>query len=123
MIQSQRISVLDHREVTQGAYVLYWMEASQRVEYNHALEYAIARADELRVPVIVYFGLTADFPEANARHYRFMLEGLREVEAALMDRGIGMVIRRESPPKGVIALAREACLIVVDRGYLRVQRA
>lgn len=123
MIQSRRIQRLNDRPVTRGAYVLHWMQASQRADLNHALEYAIVRADALHVPLIVYFGLTEDFPEANARHYRFMLEGLNEVQSSLKDRGIGRVIRRESPEKGAAALAREACLVIVDRGYLRIQRA
>ena len=59
------------------------MQASQRTEYNHALEYAIIRANEIRKPVIVFFGITDIFPEANERHYTFMLEGLKEVKQSL----------------------------------------
>jgi deoxyribodipyrimidine photo-lyase len=44
---------------------------------------AIAAANRLGLPVIVGFGLTADYPEANARHYAFMLEGLAETAQAL----------------------------------------
>ena len=105
-----------------GAYVLYWMQASQRTEYNHALEYAILKANELRQPVIVFFGITDHFPEANERHYAFMLEGLREVKQSLEKRGIQMVILHKSPEVGAVQLAKKASLAVVDRGYLRIQR-
>ena len=44
--------------------------------YNHALEYAILQANDLDLPVLVYFGLTTDYPEANARHYAFPARGL-----------------------------------------------
>jgi deoxyribodipyrimidine photo-lyase len=122
VIQQQRIKPLNARARARGAYVLYWMQSSVRAEYNHALEYAIREANGLGQPVVVYFGLTAEFPEANARHYHFLLEGLREVEAALRERGVKLVIRKESPEAGVLTLARDASLVVMDRGYLPIQR-
>lgn len=122
MIQRERIRVLNQKRERRGEYVLYWMQASQREECNHALEYAIERANEMHVPMVVFFGVTDRFPEANERHYRFMLEGLRETRDALEGRGIRMVVRGVSPEKGVVDLARRASVVVVDRGYLRIQR-
>ncbi|MGQ9646834.1 MAG: deoxyribodipyrimidine photo-lyase [Thermodesulfobacteriota bacterium] len=123
MIQNERIKVLNQKGIQRGKYVLYWMQASQRTEYNHALEYAILKANELRQPVVVFFGITNRFPEANERHYAFMLEGLKEVKHSLENRGIQMVIRNQSPEIGVVPLAKKASLVVVDRGYLKIQRA
>ncbi len=57
----------NHETNGYGEYVLYWMQASQRVECNHALEYAIMKATELQKPLIVYFGATDDFPKARLR--------------------------------------------------------
>jgi len=122
MIQQARIKALNKKEVKKGAYVLYWMQASQRTEYNHALEYAILKANQWRQPVIVYFGITDHFPEGNERHYTFMLEGLREVSQSLEKRGIRMAIQHKSPEVGAVQLAKRASLAVVDRGYLRIQR-
>ena len=68
-------------------YVLYWMQASQRTRFNHALEYAIDRANSLGQPLVVGFGLMDDYPEANERHYAFMLQGLRDVEENLRRAG------------------------------------
>jgi len=123
MIQKERIKVLNRKEIKKGKYVLYWMQASQRAEYNHALEFAILKANELREPLIVFFGITDQFPEANERHYSFMLEGLNEVKHSLEKRGIQMVILHKSPEIGVLQLAKKASLAVVDRGYLGIQRA
>lgn len=123
MIQPRRVQALNSKGTTGGWYVLYWMQASQRAEYNHALEYAILQANDLNQPLVAFFGITDSYPEANERHYRFMLEGLREVQSSLADRGIKMVIRHESPEVGAVALSREASLVVVDRGYLKIQRA
>jgi deoxyribodipyrimidine photo-lyase len=122
MIQKERIKPLNEKKIRKGNYVLYWMQASQRTEYNHALEYAISKANDLLQPVIVFFGITDHFPEGNERHYYFMLEGLREVKRSLEKRGIKMVIRHCSPERGIVTLAKDASLVMVDRGYLRIQK-
>jgi deoxyribodipyrimidine photo-lyase len=122
MIQKERIKALNQKGIKKGAYVLYWMQASQRIEYNHSLEYAILKANELHQPVLVFFGITDQFPEANERHYYFMLEGLKEVKQSLNKRGIQTVILHKSPEAGVLQLAKRASLSVVDRGFLRIQR-
>jgi deoxyribodipyrimidine photo-lyase len=123
MIEQERIQALNRPPGRGGKYVLYWMQASQRAEWNHALELAIAEANTVGLPVVVFFGLTDRFPEANLRHYAFMLEGLVETRSALEVRGIKLVARLGSPDDGAIEMARQAALVVTDRGYLRVQRA
>ncbi len=122
-IQQERIQKLNDKSPRKGRFVLYWMQASQRAEFNHALEYAVSLANENLLPVVVLFGLTDSFPEANLRHYAFMLDGLNEVETSLAKRGIRFVLRRQSPEKAACEMAREASLVVTDRGYLRIQKA
>jgi deoxyribodipyrimidine photo-lyase len=122
MIHDDRIRHLNDRKPRDGQYVLYWMQQSQRVSYNHALEYAIGKANEIGVPTVVGFGLMGDYPEANARHYVFMLEGLQDVEKSLGQRKIKLVVRRGSPPGVALDLGVDASMIVCDRGYLRHQR-
>jgi len=122
MIQRERINILNDEKPRDGKYVLYWMQAAQRTEYNHALEYSVRKANELKRPVLVFFGITENWPQANRRHYCFMLEGLKKVRRQLHDRGIQMVIRRQSPDTGAAKLADAAALVVVDAGQLRIQR-
>jgi deoxyribodipyrimidine photo-lyase len=122
-IHQARVRELNGRADARGRFVLYWMQQSQRAEVNHALEYAVHEAERMGHGVLVGFGLTADYPEANLRHYAFMLEGLREAAQALRRRGIPMVARLGSPPRVALELGREASVIVCDRGYLRHQRA
>jgi deoxyribodipyrimidine photo-lyase len=98
------------------------MQAAQRAEWNHALEYAIDRANESKSRVVVAFGLTADYPEANARHYLFMVQGLPEVAETLEDRGIRMIAQYADPAAWIPTLARDASMVVVDEGYTHVQR-
>jgi deoxyribodipyrimidine photo-lyase len=121
-IQNTRIKYLNDLDMRDGHYVLYWMQQSQRAEYNHALEYAIQQANRLGQGVLVVFGLMDDYPEANLRHYTFMLEGLRETQMSLAKRNIKMVIRKGAPAEVASTLGRQASLIVCDCGYLRHQK-
>lgn len=75
-IQEERIRHLNEKDVGEGDYVLYWMQEAQRVEHNHALEYAVQRANGLGQRLLVVLGLTDGYPETNLRHYAFLLEGL-----------------------------------------------
>ncbi len=123
MIQPERVQYLNEEYPARGRYVLYWMQQSQRSRCNHALELAVREADRLKVPVLAVFGITQRFPEAQERHYAFMLEGLAQTRAALAERGIKLVIRLESPIEAVASLSTSAALVVTDRGYLRIQRS
>ncbi|MBV8782741.1 MAG: deoxyribodipyrimidine photo-lyase [Gammaproteobacteria bacterium] len=121
-IERERICELNGAPERRGRYVLYWMQQSQRAQVNPALELAILAANRLHLPVLVAFGLTDDFPGANARHYAFMLQGLTETAGRLRERGVAFTIRRGAPDAVILALAPEAALIVCDHGYLRIQK-
>jgi deoxyribodipyrimidine photo-lyase len=84
-----------------------------------ALECAVSWADKLDKPLVVFFGLARGFPEANLRHYTFMLEGLRDVADQLAEMDVKLVVRNVSPERGAAALSKDACLTVVDKGYLK----
>lgn len=127
MVHPARIKVVVDRPPREGgAYVLYWMQQAQRAEGNPALDHAVEIGNELGLPVAVCFGLTGlqspPYPEANARHYVFMLQGLAEVARTLEKRGIAFTIRSGSPDEVALALSRDAAVLVCDRGYLRPSR-
>jgi deoxyribodipyrimidine photo-lyase len=121
LTEPERLAELNGAPEVGGNYVLYWMQQSQRAVFNPALEVAIAAANRLGLPVLVCFGLAPDYPEANARHYAFMLEGLAETERALRTRGLGFILRVGRPDNVALGLGHHAALIVCDRGYLRPQ--
>lgn len=104
--------------------VIYWMQAAQRANDNPALNEAIRRANDAGAPVVVFFGLDPAYPSANARHYAFMLDGLRHTEADLERAGIPFVLRLTSPAAGLLQFVRElnALAVVTDIGALRHQR-
>ena len=122
-IDDSRIKYLNSKPVRDGAYILYWMQQSQRAEDNHALEYAVELANTRRLPVVVVFCLMVDYPEANGRHFRFMLEGLAETQKGLMKRGIPLVVTNSGAREMDLPLTADAAAVVVDRGYLRHQKA
>lgn len=115
----KRVKLLNNKENGKGNFVLYWMQSSQRTENNWALHKAIETANNMELPVVAYFGLNEDFPEANQRHYWFMLEGLQEVYFNLKKMDIKMMLKKEKPAQGVIDLSKKASLIIVDKGYLK----
>ncbi|GAB5376682.1 MAG: deoxyribodipyrimidine photo-lyase [Acuticoccus sp.] len=117
--QSRVIVVNDCSVEPSGRYVLYWMQHGQRADDNPALERAVDHANAAKLPLFVLFVIDPDYPEANARHYTFMLEGLAETMAAVRRRGAHMALRLGSPPEVASRIAQEAAAVVLDRGYLR----
>jgi deoxyribodipyrimidine photo-lyase len=121
-IHDSRIKSLNDEDLRQGDFVLYWMQQTQRAEYNHALEYAVREANRMGQGVLVVFGLMDNYPEANLRHYTFMLEGLQDAQAALGKRGIKMIVKKGNPADVALEIGEKASMIICDRGYLRHQR-
>jgi len=122
MIQASRIRTLGARpERDGGAYVLYWMQHSQRATFNPALELAIERANALGLPVLVAFALYA-VPRGTVRAYAFMLQGLADAGRGLAARGVGFVTRLGDPAQVIGELARDAALVICDHGYLHRPR-
>lgn len=104
----------------EGKCVIYWMQRAQRGIDNPALDVAIEAANELRLPVAVFFGLRPDYPSANLRHYAFLLEGLAETAARIEARGAAFVFR-SFPNNRLIPFCDEvkAALVVGDENPLR----
>ncbi len=74
--------------------VVYWMQRAMRIHENPALDVAIDAANLLELPVVVFFSIIPNCPNANLRHYHFMQQGLRDVEEDAKERGVGFVLRR-----------------------------
>ena len=104
--------------------VLYWMSRDQRVEDNWALLFAQQAALERKTPLGVVFTLAPRFLSASARHYAFMLAGLREVESGCRERGIGFTVLTGPPEKQMSAYCTRygASLLVADFDPLRIKR-
>ena len=79
---------------SEGKCVVYWMQRAMRIHENPALDIAIDVANHLGLPVVVYFSVIPNYPNANVRHYHFMQQGLRDVETDAAERGVGFLLRR-----------------------------
>jgi deoxyribodipyrimidine photo-lyase len=101
---------------------MYWMQRAQRGVDNPALNLAVDLANAAGQTVVAVFSLTADYPGAQRRHYRFLVEGLADAEVDLAARGVPLVIRLGRPGDVVPRLAEElkASLVVGDANPLRV---
>ena len=106
----------------EGRCVLYWMQRAQRSLDNPALNLAIAIGNTLKLPVMAVFGLTADYPEAQRRHYRFLVEGLPETLGDLKSRGVPFVVRLGSPDAVVKKIVSETkpAIVIGDENPVRV---
>lgn len=75
------------RQLRAGAFngksVLYWMVRDKRVNDNWALIEAQKIALDNNVPLEVCFNINNNYAEANLRQYKFLFEGLREVQKTL----------------------------------------
>jgi len=121
LISSDRLCSLNSNSVQNRDYILYWMQSSQRAEFNHALEFAVDQSNTYNQPLITAFCLLDNYPRANISHYRFMLQGLLEVKESLTKRGIGFVVHHNDPTSIIPSLGEDASLVVVDRDYQRNQ--
>jgi len=103
-----------------GACVVYWMQRAQRGMDNPALDIAVAAADQLQKPLVVFLAPVPFYPNANLRHYRFLAEGIPDIAAALAERNIGFVLRR-FPEHRLLPFCEEvkAALVISDENPLR----
>ena len=103
-----------------GEFVLYWMQATQRADWNLALEFAIEQANALRLPLLVYHGLRHDYPWASDRLHTFILQGVVDLYAGFAARGIQYAFYLDERDDGratgspLVRLADRAALVVTD---------
>jgi deoxyribodipyrimidine photo-lyase len=101
-----------------GKYVLYWAQVNRRVDSNQALLLAAELANQQKLPVLFYEGLTCWYPYASDRFHTFILEGVPGTERRLKKLGIGYVfqlrMRRGDPDDALYDLARDAAAVVTD---------
>ncbi len=117
-----RITVRRGGEPRPGAKcVVYWMQRAQRALDNPALEFAITLGNLLELPVVAYFSVISNYPNANLRHYHFLQQGLRSLPEELNQRGVGFVVRRPVDGDTLEAFIEEveAAVVVGDENVCR----
>ncbi len=107
-----------HRIAPQGDWVVYWMTAFRRTRSNYALQYARDLAKELKRPLIILEALRVGYRWASDRFHRFVIEGMRDNQAACNAADVLYYPYVEAKPgegSGLVeALADQACAVVTD---------
>ena len=114
MIQTQRIRVLNSNRVADGP-VIYWMNRDQRIHDNWAFLYAQKIALKNKTPLAVLYNLAPKFPSAGLRHYTFVIEGLRRLEADLREYNIPFFMFSDE-------MRLKTGAVVTDFGPLKIHR-
>jgi deoxyribodipyrimidine photo-lyase len=102
----------------EGEYVLYWMQINRRLQYNFALEYAVAWANKLGKPLLIYEALSVDYQWASDRIHTFMMEGMKENLESANQQGHNFFSYLEPESragKGLFyELVDKACVVISD---------
>jgi deoxyribodipyrimidine photo-lyase len=99
--------------------VVYWMQRAVRARDNAALDVAIEAANLLGLPVVVYFHVIPNYPNANRRHYHFLQQGLRDAAEDAAERGVGFLVRRAPDKIEGFLEAVQAALVIGDENPCR----
>ena len=101
-----------------GDYVLYWMIANRRAEWNFALDRAVDLTLELNKPLVVLEALRVGYRWASDRFHTFILEGMAENRRAFEKNGVRYhpyVEPAHGDGRGLLeSLGKRACLVVTD---------
>ena len=123
LVNPKRIRALKKESQAKGP-VIYWMSRDQRVNDNWALLYAKELAQKHDSHLAVAFCLVPQFLGATSRQYRFLLQGLKEVEKNLQALNIPFFLLQGDPGKEMARLLSEmgAGALVSDFSPLRQSR-
>lgn len=122
MMHKDRITIRQQGFINHHKKVVYWMQGAQRVEDNHALIRAIDYANHHKMSLVVIFNIVKNYKEANARHYIFMLEGIKEVYESLQSYGISFKLLVGDVIANVIAEVQDAQALMMDQAYMNIPR-
>ncbi len=123
ILGKHRVFKLNNIEYNKG-HVLYWMSRDQRVDDNWAMIYAQNFAQKHNVNLAVCFCLVDNFPGANNRHYRFMLDGLKKTLKKLNSLGIPFIVKKGIPSEIIPNIVKELSVgkLVTDFDPLRIKK-
>jgi deoxyribodipyrimidine photo-lyase len=118
-VASLRIDVANQAPVkSSGKYVLYWMIANRRVEWNFALDRAVELSSELQRPILIFEALRVGYRWACDRLHAFVAAGMRNNEAQCRHAGVAYFPYLEPAPRAAEGLleqlADDACVVVTD---------
>lgn len=118
-LRVRRLNQVDVRP--EGEFVLYWMIAFRRLEWNFALQHALDWATELRKPLVVFEPLRIGYRWASERIHRFVIDGMAANAAQaqrLEQHGVlyypYVELQRDADKGSLAFLADRASVVVTD---------
>lgn len=115
---AERTRILSTSDLNKDAsYVLYWMHHAVRGHENPALDTAIWVGNTLGLPVFVYQGLAGKHRYNSDRHHTFIMQGARDAQEELAERGITHLFHLAETPDAkspLRKLAESAALVVAE---------
>ncbi len=115
---------LNVKNLGAGEYVTYWMSRDQRIQGNWAFVRALILAKTHKKKVNVVFCHNSKFPSAQANHFSFMKNGIKEVATNLKALGIELIELHGEPKIEIPRFAlTNTSILVTDFSPLRNGRA
>ena len=119
LVPEIRIRKLNDAEIrSDQRYVLYWMVASRRLQWNYGLQHAVKLANQQQLPILILEALRCDYEWSSARMHQVFIHGMQDNEQSAVDRGLRYMAYLEPEPgagKGLLeALAEDAAAVVTD---------
>jgi deoxyribodipyrimidine photo-lyase len=118
-VPAARIRAINDRPIdADGALVLYWMISARRLGWNFGLQRAVDYAVALRKPLVILEALRCDYPGANDRLHRFILDGMA-VNRKRAARTRVLYFPYVEPSRGhgkklLVTLAADAAVVITD---------
>jgi deoxyribodipyrimidine photo-lyase len=126
-INSKRVFKRNEQEVREsGEYVLYWMQINRRFHYNFALEYAVAWANKLDKPLLIFEGLSCDYPWRTERSHWFNMQGMQAHQKVADEKNLNYYSFLEEEagqyPALFQELVKKSALIITDEYPVFIMR-
>ncbi|MEM6333380.1 MAG: NAD(P)-binding protein [Planctomycetota bacterium] len=114
----ERCHALNERGVDAGGdFVVCWLHHAVRDHENPALDVAVTLGNALSKPVLVYQGLGGAHRYNSDRHHVFIMQGARDLQRGLAERGIAYAFwlpRDPGEASPLRELVGRACAVVTE---------
>ncbi len=101
-----------------GDFVLYWMIANRRTQWNYSLDRAVEWCKELGKPLLILEAVRCDYPWASDRIHRFILQGMADNRRHLSGKSVQYYCYVETETaagEGLVeTLASRAAVVITD---------
>lgn len=118
--QSRISHATSHDVDDNGDYVLYWMTAFRRGQWNFSLQRAVEWARELKKPLVILEALRCDYRWASDRLHRFVIDGMVDNAAFFARKPVTYypyVEPEVDAGKGLLAALADRASVVVGDDY------